>query len=972
MKQIKRVISIILAVSMLSALFAAPSSVFAVDNQTPREPENYTYDEMIAYFQQHMKQRETEISCSFDSYDLSYYNMAGNSSSVNYPRTGNELYDKIVLDVFTKCYSTAPDPQLGDYLFNSIRSINPLEGMRSVYQDMAGTPFVTIDVTFSFSYYSTYEQEEAVSRFLSLFSRKYLNTNMTDYQKVKTIYDFVVRNTTYDHDVFEGTLYSPDSERYLISHSAYGAVYGNLIKDGKSDADYNDAYKTTLTGEKVINLTDQGLAVCEGYSKLFYALCVKNGIDCRIVDGDYVEQSQKPSDPHEWNYVWLDDGVKEDGARWYQIDTTFASQGSMKEIDMQSYSFFLRGYNSSHFGYNHQMPYENYGFGDNEKDQLYNWYTEENICSDDDYAFPSAQFSVQEEAEKGFILRRVTRYEGEDEDKVSYIYTDLDQSFFVAVDEDGNILLEEIEGFGFTGIESHFDVVLPYLVAGEEYLVQGARATAAGSDYYITVATKDNAESLRIPFEIVPRDMSNNSGNYSENDIQTDESYSGNIVQPRIEIKDGYGNELYSGYDYDVYYYTDAARTIPATLKDIGDYFGDIVFKGNYSGHYYFNFTIGKADLSRVEHPDISFPYLPAYLRNKNGLSTPADFYLHGAGNINIGGLTLVNGEDYSVSYTTNAPSSASSLDWGADGTISLTGLATSNKIQGGTVTTFNYSINQKYDISDFDGKYIDNKVYHYTGNAIYPSTHDGVSSYLEEGKDYRVVSYSDNVNAGNAKVTIDGINGCEGRITMYYYIAPLSIADGTISDVNINNGAITYNFLYGNKKLTKNVDYTDKVEPTATGYKLTITGKGNYTSSYIVNITVKSGGSSSGDSSGGASSGGSSSGGSGSGSSSAPLNIYVPKTKVTKVKAKKKSATVTWSPVKGYVTGYRIEYSLAKNFAPKKTKYVYVKGAGKKSCTIKKLKSKKKYYIRVRTYYSKGNYTYLAPVSNVKAVKAK
>ena len=949
---------------MVSALFAMPSTYFAID-QSPRDPENYSYDEMISYFQQHMKLREGEISCAFDTYDVEYYRMAGNSDSAAYPRMGNELYDKIIVDVFKKSFSTSPDPQLGDYLFNSIESITPQVGMRSVYQDTNGVQYYTLNVNFNFKYYSTYAQEEQVSEFISLFGRKYLSQNMSDYEKVKTIYDFVVRNATYDHDVFDNQ-FEPDTERYMISHSAFGAIYGNLIKEGKSVADYKDGYKTTLTGEKVISVADQGLAVCEGYSKLFYALCVSQGIDCRIVDGDYVEESHRNSDPHEWNYVWLDDGVKADGARWYQIDTTFASQGSMKEIDMQSYDFFLRGYNSVYFGYNHQMPYENYGFGAGEKDQLYDWYLDENICSDDDYAFPAAKFSIQEEAEKGFILRRVTRYEGEDEDKVSYIYTDFDKSFFVAIDEDGNILLEEIEGFGFTGIESHFDVVLPYLIAGGEYHVQGARATAAGDNYYITVATSDDTDSLRIPFEIVPRDMSNNSGNYSEADIQTEDSYSGNEVHPRIEIKDGFGNELYEGDDYDVYYYTDATKSTAAVLKDIGTYWCDIVFKGNYCGNYFFDFSIGKADLSRINHPDVSFPYLPKYLRDKNSLSNPAEFYAHGANNLNIGGLTIVKGEDYNVTYTTNAPSEASSLEWGASGTISLVGLASSNKVSAGTTTSFGYTIDQKYDISDFDGKYIDNNTYQYTGNAIYPSSHDGVSSYLEDNKDYRVVSYSDNVNAGNAKVTIEGINGCEGRITMLYYIAPLSIANGSISDVTINNSTITYNFLYGTKKLTKGVDYTDRVEPTTTGYKLTITGKGNYTSQYIVNITVKSGGSTS----GGSTSGGSSSGSSGSSSQSFP---NVQKTTLLKVKSKKKKcATLNWKTVGGSVTGYRIEYSTNKKFPANKTKYVYVKGAYKKSYTVKKLKSKKKYYFRVRTYYTKGRYTYLAPISNSKAAKVK
>lgn len=945
MKKLKRIMSLIIAVTMITALFAVPGVSYGFDPYTPADPENGSYDDMISYFQQHMKKRHTEIEYTFDTYDYNYVNMARRSA----PRYGVELYDNIVVDIFTKRYSTDLDPLLGDYLYNSTSRILPLESVYTARVDLSGVQYYTFEIKFNFEYYTTYEQECKVENFLNAFTRKYLKSNMTEYQKVKTIYDFIVRNTTYDHEVYEGN-YPVTSERYMLSHSAYGAIYGNLLKDGKDITDFENDYKLTLTGERVIDKADQGLAVCEGYSKLFYALCIMQGIDCRIVDGDNdPEYSQKPSDPHEWNFVRLDDGVKEDGYRWYQVDTTFASQNSMKEINMQNYDFFLRGYNSVSFNaYYHQMPYENFGLGSNEKEQLYDWYTDENISSGEDYAFPSAQFNVQEEAEQGYILRRVTRYDGEDEDKVSYIYTDLQQTFFVAVDEEGKIMLEEIDGFGFTGTESHFDVVLPYLIPGEEYYVQGARATAAGDEYYITIGTNDVAESLRIPFSIFRRDMSNGSGNYSESEIQTNEPYSGSVVQPKIEIKDGYSNELYYGRDFDVFYYSDAARTEPATLKDIGTYWCDIRFKGNYCGNYYFSFQIGKADLSRIAHPDISLPYLPKAVREKHGLNTVKDIYLEGADNLNIGGMTIKSGEDYDVYYNSN---SNDSLSWKAKGTITLKGLATSNKVENNTSTSFEYEVNQKYDISDYDKKCIDAGTYYYSGKAITPETHEGIDSLLVEGVDYKVVSYSDNVNAGTAKVKIQGINGCEGTVTMYYYIQPLNIGNGTISDIVVNNDAVSYKFHYGSTLLVKNTDYTEKFEKTSTGYKLTLTGKGNYNSSYIVNLTVKK-------------------------ATTTTVTVVkkpnVKKTKVTKLTPKKKSMTVYWNKVGGNVTGYRIEYSTSSKFTKKTTVTKYIKGASKKAYTIKKLKSKKKYYVRVRTYYQKGKYIYLAPVSNVKAVKVK
>ena len=71
-------------------------------------------------------------------------------------------------------------------------------------------------------------------------------------------------------------------------------------------------------------------------------------------------------------------------------------------------------------------------------------------------------------------------------------------------------------------------------------------------------------------------------------------------------------------------------------------------------------------------------------------------------------------------------------------------------------------------------------------------------------------------------------------------------------------------------------------------------------------------------------------------------------KTTIAKMSAKKKSLKVTWKKVKG-VHGYQLQASLKKNF--KKTKTVSISNANKSSAIIKKLKKKKKYFVRIRTF---------------------
>jgi len=86
-----------------------------------------------------------------------------------------------------------------------------------------------------------------------------------------------------------------------------------------------------------------------------------------------------------------------------------------------------------------------------------------------------------------------------------------------------------------------------------------------------------------------------------------------------------------------------------------------------------------------------------------------------------------------------------------------------------------------------------------------------------------------------------------------------------------------------------------------------------------------------------------------------------VPKgTKVSKLTAARKSLKVKIKREKKNVSGYQIQYSLKKNFKSAKT--VTLKKNSITSRTIKKLKAKKTYYVRVRTYKTyKGKKYYSA-----------
>ncbi len=85
------------------------------------------------------------------------------------------------------------------------------------------------------------------------------------------------------------------------------------------------------------------------------------------------------------------------------------------------------------------------------------------------------------------------------------------------------------------------------------------------------------------------------------------------------------------------------------------------------------------------------------------------------------------------------------------------------------------------------------------------------------------------------------------------------------------------------------------------------------------------------------------------SGSLKKAVTIKPKKTSIKSVKASSKGFTVKWGKVSTQNTGYQVQYSTSKSF--KNAKTATIKKTGTTSKKVTKLKAKKKYYVRVRTY---------------------
>ena len=244
-----------------------------------------------------------------------------------------------------------------------------------------------------------------------------------------------------------------------------------------------------------------------------------------------------------------------------------------------------------------------------------------------------------------------------------------------------------------------------------------------------------------------------------------------------------------------------------------------IIGKGNYSGSKSVTFTIVSKGISGVT---VSSIVNQTYTGSE---ITPSVI-------VKDGNITLVNGTDYSVSYSNNVNVGTA--------TVTITG---KGNYSGSKSVTF--AIVSK-NISGVTVSAIANQTY--TGSAIIPSVivKDG-SVTLVNGMDY-TLSYSNNVKAGTATVTITGKGNYSGSKSVTFSIVSKSISGATVSSIGnqtYTGSAITPTVTVKDGSVTLvngtdySVSYSNNVKVgTAT---VTITGKGNYSGSKSVMFAIVS-----------------------------------------------------------------------------------------------------------------------------------
>ena len=352
-------------------------------------------------------------------------------------------------------------------------------------------------------------------------------------------------------------------------------------------------------------------------------------------------------------------------------------------------------------------------------------------------------------------------------------------------------------------------------------------------------------------------------------------TYNGSTLSPAVTVK--YGNAtLKKNTDYTVAY----SNNVNAGTGTI-----TITGKGIYGGSVKKTFTIKKLGIS-------------ASAVSGTGNKVYTGSAIKPVPAVKVGGRTLKNGTDFTVSYKSNTEPGTATLKvtgkGNYSGSVSKTFKITARAINDVEVTVpdtvftgeqvrpdvvVSYGSYQFINNSDYTLSFKDNvnigtasvvvtgknhlsgsrtvtfpiekanissteiavKNATFTGSAVKSGVDVKLGNVtLKEGTHY-TLSYKNNVNAGTAQVTISGKGSLEGAVTKDFTIAKADISKASISASGTyapDGVKITINAKFGNYTL-KNSDYSFTA-PTAAGEQtLTISGNGNFSGKATVKCNV-------------------------------------------------------------------------------------------------------------------------------------
>lgn len=408
------------------------------------------------------------------------------------------------------------------------------------------------------------------------------------------------------------------------------------------------------------------------------------------------------------------------------------------------------------------------------------------------------------------------------------------------------------------------------IASNEIYTVKNGAATNAGS-YKATLVIKDktryqwastgNSDDISVSWSIAAADLS------SAKVSAARQTFSGQALSPSVTVKLG-DRTLKSGTDYAVSY---------SNNQHAGTAKAAVTGKGNYTGTASGTFTISPASISEAKvsvgpqtYTGSQLTPVPTVTLDGRTLKSGTDFTTSYSNNVNVGTaiITVTGKGDYTDTTQTTFAITASmqSVNVPSPAKLTFNGsyqtAIASNEIytvkNGGGInassyrstltlkdkTRYQWASTGKSDDVDVTWSISAASISSakasaasqtFSGQALSPSVTVKLDDrVLTNGTDY-TASYSNNVNAGTAKVTVTGKGNYAGTVSGSFTISPASISEASISAANqtFSGQELTPDITVklNGRSLTNETDYTASYSNNqhAGTAKVTVTGKGNY-----------------------------------------------------------------------------------------------------------------------------------------------
>ncbi|HHT97245.1 MAG TPA: hypothetical protein GXZ90_05050 [Clostridiales bacterium] len=182
-----------------------------------------------------------------------------------------------VKDLVQTMYNEVADDMLGTLEENNVRGIH----FKTIGTVKNNVDYKLTSGEYNITYKNSFQDMQQSQTIIDNFLSNNIDSSMSDYEKVKIIYNFVIDKLSYGYANTGDTAQDKLNERNILL-----GLQGNPV-------------------------------VCEGYSMLFSKMMTSAGYNNKIIRG------KVDSDGHSWNLVEIDN-------QWYHVDATWGDSISEK------------------------------------------------------------------------------------------------------------------------------------------------------------------------------------------------------------------------------------------------------------------------------------------------------------------------------------------------------------------------------------------------------------------------------------------------------------------------------------------------------------------------------------------------------------------------------------------------------------------------------------------------------------------